>query len=709
MDPKKIIRDYNLEGVFDNVSRAHFGGEPLSEEVRHRVAQDYHNTFGTLGVGPSDSIHELGRLRDKAAGEYAMHLEHHRRYHGGLDRGDLTPGGDKDFLGNKMRQGLADMRSTASAAVPPAPVAVPPAPVVAPPAPTAAAQKPKPPKKTLLQRIGLSKGRPEYGAEMEGYNLDMAEHQRVQAEQREMQAKQQFEAKKLEARGVADELHGVKGADGQRTGGKMQALKTAENELNTLGADASPATRKAAQQKLLGAQKDVLQAKQRLNTLARETGDLKQAHNSAQLASQEATHTVHRTLDPSLPEKAAAKLDGKPVGRSPEARLHDKRVALDVRGQDLEAASQKLAQAERELKKVNDKPNAGRNAAERDLHAAQTQHQGVSDRLSQLESQRSTALDTARDASQPHDQRIAAGKQAAAHKADIARLEAEQRKAQNALDKATKAHSKATAQEARAAGAVDAAHSATAHGKYSNNSKVITGTDGTHTHNHSRSAADRAAHNNAKANMADVHDFHGRTQMVAGPMGIMDTVPGSQHFTPRPDANTHAHPVAPTRRPSAAIPPAAAAHAPAHAPVSGAHPHAAPVHAPAAGAHVPTGGAHVPAGPSALRRGASASLSYTKDVLHDVKHAAKGGLKILALGGLAAGGLLAVSQMMKSPNPPRRLSAAPDFGDDPIAFNGGADVGLGSMNVPQIGQQAQVGNWAARTQAEVPGQGITRP
>ncbi|NBO18056.1 MAG: hypothetical protein EBV03_02305 [Proteobacteria bacterium] len=195
-----------------------------------------------------------------------------------------------------------------------------------------------------------------------------------------------------------------------------------------------------------------------------------------------------------------------------------------------------------------------------------------------------------------------------------------------------------------------------------------------------RTQAMRDAHTTAKAKMADVHDTCSRPRGYGFAGAASDP-----HYTPRPSADVHPHPAKPAA-------PARTASAPRATDVGG-------------GAHVP----HNPAGPSALRQGASKTYGYMKDVGHDLGKAGKGALKAVAITGLAATGLFALSQMMKSPNPPRRLAASADFGDDPIVFNGGADVGKGSLAVQQVGQQQQMGNWAAtRGQPEAPGQGIVR-
>jgi hypothetical protein len=79
------------------------------------------------------------------------------------------------------------------------------------------------------------------------------------------------------------------------------------------------------------------------------------------------------------------------------------------------------------------------------------------------------------------------------------------------------------------------------------------------------------------------------------------------------------------------------------------------------------------------------------------------GKALLVTGAVGAGiaGLAAVTQMLSSPTRPRRLNYGGDMGSEPIAFNGGgsADIGLGALSVPQMGQQAQMGSWVSRLPA----------
>ncbi len=77
---------------------------------------------------------------------------------------------------------------------------------------------------------------------------------------------------------------------------------------------------------------------------------------------------------------------------------------------------------------------------------------------------------------------------------------------------------------------------------------------------------------------------------------------------------------------------------------------------------------------------------------------AKGAGKAVLITGAVGAGLMAVTQMLKSPRPPRRMDdfVGGDMGSEPIVFNGGANVGMGTLSVPQVGQQAQMGNWAAQ-------------
>ena len=89
-------------------------------------------------------------------------------------------------------------------------------------------------------------------------------------------------------------------------------------------------------------------------------------------------------------------------------------------------------------------------------------------------------------------------------------------------------------------------------------------------------------------------------------------------------------------------------------------------------------------------------------------HYAKGAGKIALIAGAAGAGLIAVTQLLKSPRPPRRMDnfMSGDMGSEPIVFNGGANVGMGALSVPQVGQQAQMGSWVAQLPAMDQGQSI---
>lgn len=93
---------------------------------------------------------------------------------------------------------------------------------------------------------------------------------------------------------------------------------------------------------------------------------------------------------------------------------------------------------------------------------------------------------------------------------------------------------------------------------------------------------------------------------------------------------------------------------------------------------------------------------------------AKGGLKIatgagkaVLVTGAAAAGLYALTQLLKSPSPPRRMpNVDADIGSEPLVFNPGANVGMGAMAVPQVGQQMGMGSWAP---SAAMGQGAAPP
>ena len=84
--------------------------------------------------------------------------------------------------------------------------------------------------------------------------------------------------------------------------------------------------------------------------------------------------------------------------------------------------------------------------------------------------------------------------------------------------------------------------------------------------------------------------------------------------------------------------------------------------------------------------------------------------KALLVGGVAAAGLYMLSGLLRGSNPPRRLENVNDsFGDTPVVFNPGAKVDVGSMAVPQVGQQAQMGNFAQQVQSGAQDMGAQVP
>lgn len=109
----------------------------------------------------------------------------------------------------------------------------------------------------------------------------------------------------------------------------------------------------------------------------------------------------------------------------------------------------------------------------------------------------------------------------------------------------------------------------------------------------------------------------------------------------------------------------------------------------------PHGTPHVPpveAGPGRLRRAMSATGGAIKSTAKVTA--------VLGIGTVAAGVLL--TQL----NKPRVRAARREENlnmnegmPEPMEFNGGANVGVGAMNIPQVGQQAQMGGWAQSEQA----------
>ncbi len=137
-------------------------------------------------------------------------------------------------------------------------------------------------------------------------------------------------------------------------------------------------------------------------------------------------------------------------------------------------------------------------------------------------------------------------------------------------------------------------------------------------------------------------------------------------------------------------------------------PHATPPAAPRLPtAAAPTAGVHLPAGASTVVAAAEKAPGFLSRAATRSAKFAKGAGTAVLVTGAVGGGLMLLSEMLKTPRPPRRPYSGGMDEDAPMVFNGNPDVSLGAMSVPQVGQQAQMGSWVSKLPAMDQSMGVT--
>lgn len=582
----------------------------------------------------------------------------------------------------------------------------------------------------------------------EGVAVDTAHHDLHQALEAEKSAAAAYDAKHALAKrsaasvqGIQDQIRGTTLPNGTKVKGLEELYREAQETARTSNTPQAREALKKAQQNLLAAETRLTDAKIQHTALAREVGDLKINHNNAI----ERVHETHTRFDSATTGKPAEGIvrkplkseDGKLVRNeqghvvvdhekfkekgevkapttSAQQQMHEKRVALDVRADDLHKTKGQLQTAQQQVSAVDTRQTAGRTAAE-------TSHSRMDQRLGEARTNLSTLQDQQAklraDAGNPEltaKARAKAFKDAKALDKPIGRAEAAVTTAEGHFESATQKLNKIKAAEQRAAQAVEGAHGATTKGRYTGGTPVA---GETIEQTLERTKPKRQSLAKAKARMADIHDVRGSSRFVGGYGAGGMALSGDAHYTPRPDASVHPHtPASPGNTTHVETPHAApqarstagSTHVPhTEVPVQGGgagHVHngsgAGHVHTSGGAPHLPTGGGtpHVPTTPKQPHWGARA-WEGTKSVSGKVKNAFGKGLLVT---GLAAGALFALPMVvnaLSSNRAPSRSYRNETF-DEPVVFNPGADVGVGALAVPQIGQNAGVGNWAANSQPD---------
>lgn len=480
-------------------------------------------------------------------------------------------------------------------------------------------------------------------------------------------AKRAFEAERDAAKELAADMRQ-----------KAQQVKAAQDKVAERTANgATPQALKEAQQESLAAQRELIESKKKLNAAAKRVAESKQGLNTFSKNAEKAEYELQkaqRRLTPNAVAEPTRPLEiGEvtpegakkgTVGRKTFERLADKDTALDARRRDLDSAQARVTRSERDVARVNTQETPAMRKANATLESARQTHGEAGQAVDRLRADKTRLVEALQTAGTPAD-RAALTKQVARHDAAISEALTKQRQAQRAMDGATRAAEKAgkplAQAQAQARKSYDAAHQATANGKYAN-----TATSDNHIAKEAArtKAAEKAARAAQRAEQKALRQAQ-RLEQRALREASRANKPGLLSRLWRDDSTVRA--LGRTEQ-AVATTVAAAEHQ----------------------------------GPGLLRRIGGSLAKNGGGAIGAMSKTANGFTRNLLVAGAVGGGLLALASMMNAPKPVLRRTD--DFGsnglrpeeDMPMVFKPNPNVGVGALAVPQMGQQQQMGSWVSR-------------